>query len=62
MKVLRQGPLVLVVTTDWRQDKALGSEEDGWVDVKWAVGICSRENKLNVSSLTDFVFGGRKLR
>jgi hypothetical protein len=29
MKVLRQGPLILVVTTDWRQDKALGSEEDG---------------------------------
>jgi hypothetical protein len=29
MKVLRQGPLVLRVTADWRQDKALESEEDG---------------------------------
>jgi len=28
MKVLRKGPLVLLVTADWRQDKVLGSEEN----------------------------------
>ena len=29
MRVLRQGPLVLLAKVDWRQDKALESEEDG---------------------------------
>ena len=52
MKVLRKGPLVLLVTADWRQDKALGSEENG----SWKVGCWNLKQIKQAEHVVSYEF------